>query len=123
MSLPSLGNEASEEVQALQKESQMNLDELLDSLPPGYVEAKLKELPPMDSRDGDDDFKPDVASDDEEATIEEQEKHENDADHERELAALKVNFKLVFSSFVSLVINLWIKDTKMTNFVTISYPV
>ena len=84
------GKRASEEVQALQKESQMNLDEVLDSLPAGYIEAKLKELPPINTTDGDVEFQPDVDSGDEEATIEEQERFEDDADHESELAALKV---------------------------------
>ncbi|XP_035738518.1 helicase domino-like isoform X2 [Vespa mandarinia] len=89
-----------EEVELLKKESEMPLEDLLKDLPPNYLEERNKSLSPSEKEveeteiektsDGDTDFV--AASDessDEEDTIMEQEKLEENTDHKQELDDLK----------------------------------
>ncbi|XP_053987837.1 helicase domino isoform X5 [Hylaeus volcanicus] len=89
-----------EEVELLKKESEIPLEDLLKDLPPNYLEDRSKSLSPMPKEaaveenekttDGDTDFV--AASDessDEEETIMEQEKLEENADYKQELDDLK----------------------------------
>nr|XP_050859524.1 helicase domino isoform X2 [Vespula vulgaris] len=89
-----------EEVELLKKESEMPLEDLLKDLPPNYLEERNKSLSPSGKEveetenektsDGDTDFV--AASDestDEEDTILEQEKLEENTDHKQELDDLK----------------------------------
>ncbi|CAK9821897.1 Helicase ssl-1 [Anthophora retusa] len=89
-----------EEVELLKKESEIPLEDLLKELPPDYLEDRSKSLSPTSkdiveeengkTTDGDTDF---VAatdeSSDEEETIMEQEKVEENADYKQELDDLK----------------------------------
>ncbi|XP_043677029.1 helicase domino isoform X6 [Vespula pensylvanica] len=89
-----------EEIELLKKESEMPLEDLLKDLPPNYLEERNKSLSPSGKEveetenektaDGDTDFV--AASDestDEEDTILEQEKLEENTDHKQELDDLK----------------------------------
>ncbi|XP_050472757.1 helicase domino isoform X2 [Bombus huntii] len=88
-----------EEVELLKKESELPLEDLLKELPPDYLENRNKSLSPASkgveeesekTTDGDMDFV--AASDessDEEETIMEQEKLEENADYKQELDDLK----------------------------------
>nr|XP_012145615.1 PREDICTED: helicase domino isoform X2 [Megachile rotundata] len=88
-----------EEVELLKKESEIPLEDLLKDLPPDYLEDRSKSLSPTSKEvteenektaDGDTDFV--AASDessDEEETIMEQEKLEENADYKQELDDLK----------------------------------
>ncbi|XP_043258591.1 helicase domino isoform X2 [Colletes gigas] len=89
-----------EEVELLKKESEIPLEDLLKDLPPNYLENRSKSLSPAPKEtateenekttDGDTDFV--AASDessDEEETIMEQEKLEENADYKQELDDLK----------------------------------
>ncbi|XP_061928552.1 helicase domino isoform X4 [Apis cerana] len=88
-----------EEVELLKKESELPLEDLLKELPPDYLENRSKSLSPASKEveeenekttDGDMDFV--AASDessDEEETIMEQEKLEENADYKQELDDLK----------------------------------
>ncbi|XP_076232641.1 domino helicase isoform X2 [Calliopsis andreniformis] len=89
-----------EEVELLKKESEIPLEDLLKDLPPNYLEDRSKSLSPRSKEapkeenekttDGDTDFV--AASDessDEEETIMEQEKLEENADYKQEIDDLK----------------------------------
>ncbi|KAF0291837.1 Helicase domino [Amphibalanus amphitrite] len=82
------------EVSALQKESEMSLDDVLDQLPPGYLENRHRDVPDPDkdasAAGSDDDFEAasDADSDDEE-TIAEQEGAEKQQDHAMEISQLE----------------------------------
>ncbi|XP_076286564.1 domino helicase isoform X6 [Lasioglossum baleicum] len=88
-----------EEVELLKRESEIPLEDLLKDLPPDYLEDRKKNLSPSkeianegndEKTDGDTDFV--AASDessDEEETIMEQEKLEENADYKQELDELK----------------------------------
>lgn len=82
-----------EEVAALQKESEMDFNDFLSSLPKDYLENRDKIVlshQPDIEKEGDDDkdFLADEDSTDDEDTIMEQEKQEKHADHKKEIDEL-----------------------------------
>ncbi|XP_058840254.1 helicase domino [Topomyia yanbarensis] len=83
-----------EEVAALQKESEMDLDDFLKNLPKDYLENRDKivlsepEESGKESEDNDKDFSADEDSVDDEDTIMEQEKQEKNEDHKKEIDEL-----------------------------------
>ncbi|XP_044753468.1 helicase domino [Coccinella septempunctata] len=90
----------SEEVAALQKESEMDLEEFLKELPKDYLENRDKikfsdeesdqEMKVNNKNEKEDaDFKASSSEEDDEATIEEQEKNESSTNHEEELKDLE----------------------------------
>jgi E1A-binding protein p400 len=91
-----------EEVAALQKESEMELDDFLKELPKDYLQNRDKiVLSDSEGSQDDDqmetddkDFKATENSEDDEDTIMEQESAEkNSADHKKEIAELEVSFR------------------------------
>lgn len=91
-----------EEIAALQKESQMDLDDFLKQLPANYLENRdkinLSESGDSSDSEVDKDFKADQTSEDDEDTINEQERLENKMDHKKEIAELEVK-KIFFSCY------------------------
>lgn len=86
----------SEEIAALQKESEMDLDDFLKQLPTDYLANRDKiELSEKSSdasdEDGDKDFKADESSTDDEDTITEQERKERGTNHKQEIEELEVS--------------------------------
>lgn len=91
------------EVAALEKESQMDLDDFLNDLPPGYLENRDKILldeekassaggDNEDAEDTDDaEFKADVSEEDDENTISQEEAQEMDVDHQKEIDELEAD--------------------------------
>ncbi|XP_055613145.1 helicase domino isoform X2 [Uranotaenia lowii] len=80
-----------EEVAALQKESEMDLDDFLKSLPKDYLENRDKIVLPEkeeSEKESDKDFSAGEASTDDEDTIMEQEKKEKNTDHKKEIDEL-----------------------------------
>ncbi|XP_055631475.1 helicase domino isoform X2 [Toxorhynchites rutilus septentrionalis] len=83
-----------EEVAALQRESEMDLDDFLKNLPKDYLENRDKILlsehgdSGKESEENDKDFTADEDSTDDEDTIMEQEKQEKDNDHRKEIDEL-----------------------------------
>ena len=69
-----------EEMDYLKKESEIPLEDLLHSLPPGYLDHKSQTL--VDSGS---DFEADEISDDDEATLDEQEENEPVVDQKMKL--------------------------------------
>ncbi|XP_036345598.1 helicase domino-like isoform X2 [Rhagoletis pomonella] len=87
-----------EEVAALEKESQMDLDDFLKDLPKGYLENRdkilLEEVDPKSSQEDDADdteFEANEDSDDDENTISKQEEEEKDIDHQKEIDELEAD--------------------------------
>lgn len=81
----------SEEIAALQKESEMDLDDFLKQLPTDYLANRDKiELSEKSSSD----FEADESSTDDEDTIQEQERKERGTDHKQEIEELEV--RLIF---------------------------
>lgn len=96
----------SEEIAALQKESEMDLDDFLKQLPTDYLanrdKIELSEKSSVSSSeeaDEDKDFKADESSTDDEDTITEQERNERGNDHKQEIKELEVSFFQFFSIF------------------------
>lgn len=101
-----------EEIDALQKESAMELDDFLKTLPKDYLQNRDKIVTPEESSsDGDEsdtDFEALGDEEDDENTIMKQEQDERNTDHQAEIDVLKVKkhlrceetwiFKLLFSS-------------------------
>lgn len=84
----------SEEIAALQKESEMDLDDFLKQLPTDYLANRDKiELSEKssDASDEDGDFKADESSTDDEVTITEQERKERGTNHKQEIEELEVS--------------------------------
>lgn len=87
----------SEEIAALQKESEMDLDDFLKQLPTDYlanrdkIELSEKSSESSDGDDADKDFKADESSTDDEDTITEQERNERGRDHKQEIEELEVS--------------------------------
>lgn len=85
----------------MQKESEMELDAFLSGLPKDYLQNRDKivlsddqsggESGDMNDQDSDDEFKASGDSGDDEDTIMEQEKAENQEDHRMEIEELNVN--------------------------------
>jgi len=96
-----------EEVAALQRESEMDLDDFLKELPKDYLENRdkivLSEAEQSD-QSGDEEFKANESSTDDEDTIMEQEKKEKHQDHKREIAELNVNFISVLYKIIVFLI-------------------
>ncbi|KAJ8680257.1 hypothetical protein QAD02_016044 [Eretmocerus hayati] len=91
-----------EEVELLQKESELPLEDLLKELPPNYLEEREKSLPmsprevvekeaddSADAKDTEFTLGSDASSEDEEDTIQEQEKLEKNVDHKQEIQELE----------------------------------
>ncbi|KQS62282.1 uncharacterized protein Dere_GG22110, isoform B [Drosophila erecta] len=89
-----------EEVTALAKESEMDFDDFLNDLPPGYLENRdklmkeeqssaIKTETPDDSDDSE--FEAKEASDDDENTISKQEEAEQEIDHKKEIDELEAD--------------------------------
>lgn len=86
-----------EEVAALQRESEMDLDDFLKELPKDYLQNRDKIKLSSDSEKSDDEFQLTGDSSDDENTIMEQEKNESSRDHKKEIAELNVSvFKLFY---------------------------
>lgn len=101
--------DVNEEVKALAKESQMDFDDFLNDLPPGYLENRDKLLLEEQSStrgttsvgsadaeaDGDEsddsEFQAKEASDDDENTISKQEEAEKEIDHQKEIDELEAD--------------------------------
>ncbi|XP_017779332.1 PREDICTED: helicase domino isoform X2 [Nicrophorus vespilloides] len=109
--------EKSEEVAALQRESQMDFEDFLSELPKDYLQNRDKirlsasedeaessgnedndkpsgSSKPSKSKKKDEDFKADFSSDDDEDTIQEQEKAEGALDHKEELDDLNAEAEM-----------------------------
>lgn len=90
-----------DEVAALQKESEMELDAFISGLPKDYLQNRDKIVLSDDGDDDDDDeqsdeeFKATGDSDDDEDTIMEQEQNENKDDHQMEIDELNVSVSCV----------------------------
>lgn len=90
-----------DEVAALQKESEMELDAFLSGLPKDYLQNRDKivlsdeqsggESVDKNDQESDDEFKATGDSGDDEDTIMEQEKNENQEDHRMEIEELNVS--------------------------------
>lgn len=83
-----------DEIDALQKESQMELDDFLETLPKDYLQNRDKIVVQEESSSGeesDKEFEAMGDEEDDEDTIMEQEKTERNADHKAELDQLKVS--------------------------------
>ncbi|KAM8712283.1 hypothetical protein ACLKA7_012754 [Drosophila subpalustris] len=95
--------DVNEEVKALAKESQMDFDDFLNDLPPGYLENRDKLLleeqsstkgtaSAADADESDDsEFQAKEASDDDENTISKQEEAEQEIDHQKEIDELEAD--------------------------------
>ncbi|XP_002138575.3 helicase domino isoform X1 [Drosophila pseudoobscura] len=98
--------DVNEEVKALAKESEMDFDDFLKDLPPGYLDNRDKlikeehttsavksETHDEEDSDGDDDseFEAKEASEDDENTISKQEEAEQEIDHKREIDELEAD--------------------------------
>ncbi|EDW36128.1 GL16840 [Drosophila persimilis] len=99
--------DVNEEVTALAKESEMDFDDFLKDLPPGYLDNRDKlineqehttsavksETHDEEDSDGDDDseFEAKEASEDDENTISKQEEAEQEIDHKREIDELEAD--------------------------------
>ncbi|XP_017865744.1 PREDICTED: helicase domino isoform X1 [Drosophila arizonae] len=98
--------DVNEEVKALAKESQMDFDDFLNDLPPGYLENRDKLLleeqnstkgastsaAAAEADDSDDsEFQAKEASDDDENTISKQEEAEQEVDHQKEIDELEAD--------------------------------
>ena len=84
-----------DEIDALQKESEMDLDDFLNTLPKDYLQNRDKIPEPEESSSGseesDKEFEAIDDEEDDEDTIMQQEKTEKDADHQAEIDELKVS--------------------------------
>lgn len=90
-----------DEVAALQKESEMELDAFVNELPKGYLENRDKivlsdRASSSEDDQSDEEFKATGESDDDEDTIMEQEQKENKIDHKTEIEELNVNLNFLF---------------------------
>lgn len=85
-----------DEIDALQKESEMDLEDFLNTLPKDYLQNRDKLPEPEESSDSeeesDKEFKASTDEEDDEDTIMQQEKTEKDTDHRAEIEQLKVSF-------------------------------
>lgn len=80
-----------DEIDALKKESEMDLDDFLKTLPKDYLVNRDKIVEPeSSSEESDKEFQADEDEEDDEDTIMEQEKTEKNADHKAEIDELKV---------------------------------
>lgn len=98
-----------DEVAALQKESEMELDDFLSGLPKDYLERRndiiLSEKNSSASEQTDDEeFRANEASEDDEDTIMEQEQNENKVDHKMEIDELNVSSFIFIYIFLVLII-------------------
>uniref|UniRef100_A0A336MIX0 CSON001825 protein n=1 Tax=Culicoides sonorensis TaxID=179676 RepID=A0A336MIX0_CULSO len=96
----------SEEIAALQKESEMDLDDFLKQLPADYLANRDKielseKSESSDGEDGDKDFKADESSTDDEDTIQEQEKKERGKDHKQEIEELEADNDLTIDQLMA----------------------
>ena len=83
-----------DEIDALEKESKMDLDDFLNTLPKDYLQNRDKIVVPEESEESEESDKEFEASgdeDDDEDTIMEQEKTEKNTDHKAEIDTLKVS--------------------------------
>lgn len=80
-----------EEVEALQRESEMDFDDFLKDLPKDYLQNRDK-INLSELTGDDEDFKADENSEDDEDTIMKQEKKEKGEDHNKEIEELNVSF-------------------------------
>lgn len=95
--------DVNEEVKALAKESQMDFDDFINDLPPGYLENRDKLLLEEQSstkvaasvadpdESDDSEFEAKEASDDDENTISKQEEAEQEIDHQKEIDELEAD--------------------------------
>lgn len=87
-----------DEIDALQKESEMDLEDFLNTLPKDYLQNRDKLPEPEESSDSeeesDKEFKASTDEEDDEDTIMQQEKTEKDTDHRAEIEQLKVSLML-----------------------------
>ncbi|XP_054090786.1 helicase domino isoform X1 [Zeugodacus cucurbitae] len=102
-----------EEVAALEKESQMDLDDFLKDLPKGYLENRDKILLEEDDEDSkmatssqeddadDAEFEANEESDDDENTISKQEEEEMDVDHQKEIDDLEADNDLTVEQLLA----------------------
>lgn len=79
------------EIDALQKESEMDLSEFLETLPKDYLQNRDKIVVPASDEESDKEFEATGDEEDDEDTIMEQEKTEKNADHKAEIDQLKVS--------------------------------
>jgi E1A-binding protein p400 len=83
-----------DEIDALEKESKMDLDDFLNTLPKDYLQNRDKIVVPEESsasEESDKEFEALGDEEDDEDTIMEQEKTEKNSDHKAEIDALKVS--------------------------------
>lgn len=80
-----------DEIDALKKESEMDIDDFLQTLPKDYLQNRDKIVIPDDSEESDKEFEATADEEDDEDTIMEQEKTEQNTDHQAEIDQLKVN--------------------------------
>jgi E1A-binding protein p400 len=87
-----------DEIDALQKESEMDLDDFIKTLPKDYLlnRDKIDLSEDSSSSDGDKEFEATEDDEDDEDTIMEQEKTEKNEDHQAEIDALKVRKIILF---------------------------
>lgn len=82
-----------DEIDALQKESEMDLEDFLNTLPKDYLQNRDKITEPVESsgsEESDKEFEAEGDEEDDEDTIMQQEKTEKDTDHQAEIDELKV---------------------------------
>uniref|UniRef100_A0A182PG61 Helicase domino n=1 Tax=Anopheles epiroticus TaxID=199890 RepID=A0A182PG61_9DIPT len=121
-----------DEVAALQKESEMDLDDFLKNLPKDYLENRDKIVfsdsgdgeddddgeedkkgATTEGEDGDKDFSADEDSMDDEDTIREQEKNEKNQDHQKELDELNADNEMTIEELMAKYKNPPPADEKM----------
>lgn len=90
-----------DEINALKLESEMNLDDFLETLPKDYLTNRERiNISDQDSssnfEDSDNEFEAHEEDDDDEDTINEQEKSEKKIDHQAEIDELKVHYNNLF---------------------------
>lgn len=90
-----------DEIDALEKESKMELDDFLDTLPKDYLKNRDKIIVSDSESASDKDFDDPESEEDDEDTIMEQEKTEK-IDHKAEIDTLKVRFTCLMFAFCHL---------------------
>ncbi|XP_058805344.1 helicase domino isoform X2 [Phymastichus coffea] len=104
-----------EEVELLKKESELPLEDLLAELPPNYLEERDKSLSPLpkdivedeeesvnaEGKDTEFTVASDASTDDEEDTIQEQEKLEKNVDHKQEIADLEAENQMPIDALIA----------------------